>query len=47
MEKMQALASRETGDPHPFVQGDELLSVFDVLQQCAMAQADRVSSGSR
>ncbi len=42
LEKMKALSARGAGDPHPFVMGSELLDVFDVLEQCALAQADRI-----
>ena len=41
IEKMAALAKRGSGDPHPFVLGTEVLDVFDLLEQCALAQADR------
>ena len=43
LEKMRMLEARQDGEPHPFVQGEEMLAVFDVLQQCALAQADRIS----
>lgn len=45
LEKMKVLAERQPGQPHPFVQNKELLSVFEVLEQCALAQAARISSG--
>ena len=45
IEKMKALATREEGGPHPFVQGEELLAVFDVLEHCALAQAGRIAAG--
>ncbi len=45
LEKIGMLAERGSGDPHPFVQGDELAGVFDVLEQCALAQAARIRDG--
>ena len=45
LERIGELAGRETGDPHPFVQGEELYGVFDVLEQCALAQAARIRDG--
>jgi len=44
-EKMNALAKRQAGDPHPFVMGDNALIVFDVFENCTLAQADRIDSG--
>jgi metallo-beta-lactamase class B len=40
-EMMEALAERKPGEPHPFVLGDEGYSLFTVLEQCALAQAER------
>ena len=42
IERMEALETRAAGEQHPFVMGEELLKVFDVLEQCALAQADRI-----
>ena len=47
LERIAELADRRPGDPHPFVQGEELYAVFDVLEQCALAQAVRISEGGR
>lgn len=40
-ERLAALADRSTADPHPFVRGDAGYALFDVLEQCALAQAER------
>ena len=45
LEKIGMLSGRGSGDPHPFVQGEELAGVFDVLEQCALAQAARIRDG--
>ncbi len=45
LDRIAELANRGADDPHPFVQGDELLNVFDVLEQCALAQAERIRNG--
>ena len=45
LERIRELNERGPGDPHPFVQGEELLAVFDVLEQCALAQAARIQEG--
>ncbi|MYJ94044.1 MAG: MBL fold metallo-hydrolase [Proteobacteria bacterium] len=45
LERIAELAERGPGDPHPFVQGEELYAVFDVLEQCALAQAARIRDG--
>ena len=45
-EKMAALRNRKPGDRHPFVLGSAALGVFDVLENCSMAQATRLASGS-
>lgn len=45
IERMKALANRQPGDPHPFVMDENVLQVFDVLEQCALAQYDRIESG--
>ena len=45
LDRIAELAEREPGDPHPFVQGEELYAVFDVLEQCALAQAARIRDG--
>lgn len=45
IEKMEQLAERGEDEPHPFVMGDKALEVFDVLEQCAMAQYDRIKDG--
>ena len=42
---MKALLERQKGDPHPFVKGENLLEVFDVLEACPLAQAERIASG--
>ena len=42
LDRIAELAERGPGDPHPFVQGEELYAVFDVLEQCALAQAARI-----
>ncbi len=44
LEKMKQLGQRRSGDPHPFVQGEELFAIFDVLEQCALAQSDRIQA---
>lgn len=43
--RMRALAERSERDPHPFVMGSEALAVFDVLENCATAQALRIEMG--
>ena len=45
LEKIAMLAERGADDPHPFVEGEELFGVFDVLEQCALAQAARIRDG--
>lgn len=40
---MEALSERAPDDPHPFVMGDAGLNLFTVLEQCALAQAARLS----
>lgn len=45
-QKMQQLASRASGAPHPFVMGPDALKVFDVFEYCSLAQAERLASGS-
>ncbi len=45
LEKIAMLAERGFDDPHPFVQGQELVGVFHVLEQCALAQAARIRDG--
>ena len=47
LQRIGELAERGPGDPHPFVQGGELFAVFDVLEQCALAQAARILDGDR
>lgn len=44
VEMMKALAERKPGEPHPFVLGDKGYSLFTVLEQCALAQAERFRS---
>ena len=44
-EKMKRLEQRGEGDPHPFVMGEDALIVFDVFENCSLAQADRIDSG--
>lgn len=43
--KMRELAARGDGDPHPFVMGRVAREVFDILQYCPLAQAERIASG--
>ncbi len=43
-QKMRALAIRKPTDPHPFVTGATALKVFDVLEHCALAQAERLAA---
>lgn len=43
--KMRQLAGRQPGQPHPFVMGRDALKVFDVLEYCPLAQAERIASG--
>lgn len=45
-EKMRALASRRAGEPHPFVMGADAVKVFDILQYCPLAQAERIAKGA-
>lgn len=47
IEKMARLNSRGLDDPHPFVMGPSALKAFSVLEQCALAQAARVESGTQ
>lgn len=42
---MRTLQQRTDGDPHPFVMGPAALGVFDVLEFCATAQAERIETG--
>ncbi|MBX2811772.1 MAG: MBL fold metallo-hydrolase [Myxococcales bacterium] len=44
-EKMEALAARKGGAPHPFVMDEAAIGVFDVFEFCPLAQAERISSG--
>lgn len=44
-DKMRALAERGSEDTHPFVMGEDALIVFDVFENCTLAQADRIDSG--
>lgn len=44
-DKMRMLAERKSGEPHPFVMGEKALIVFDVFENCTLAQADRIDSG--
>lgn len=41
IEMMEALTQRRPGEPHPFVRGSEGDDLFTVLEQCALAQAER------
>ncbi|MCW4153867.1 MBL fold metallo-hydrolase [Halomonas sp. 18H] len=41
IEMMQALSQRHPEEPHPFVRGSEGDDLFTVLEQCALAQAER------
>lgn len=43
--KMRELAKRTIGQPHPFVMGSDAVKVFDVLEYCPLAQAERLASG--
>jgi metallo-beta-lactamase class B len=43
--KMRELAGRSSGQPHPFVMGPDAVKVFDVLELCPLAQAERLASG--
>jgi metallo-beta-lactamase class B len=43
--KMEALAAREPGEQHPFVNSAMLNAALDALNQCALAQADRIEAG--
>lgn len=38
---LEALKDRAPGEPHPFVRGEAGYALFDVLEQCALAQAER------
>jgi metallo-beta-lactamase class B len=44
-ERMRALLDRGEGGRHPFVMGTAALGVFDVLENCATAQAVRIETG--
>jgi metallo-beta-lactamase class B len=44
-ENMRRLASRAPGDPHPFVTGPDTIRVFDLLENCPLAQAERIAAG--
>lgn len=44
-EKMRQLAGRAAGEPHPFVTGPDTLRVFDLLEFCPLAQAERIAAG--
>lgn len=44
-DKMRELAIRQPGQPHPFVLGRDAVKVFDVLEFCPLAQAERLASG--
>ncbi|OIQ28893.1 MAG: hypothetical protein BM562_12090 [Alphaproteobacteria bacterium MedPE-SWcel] len=41
VERMSQLASRVDGTAHPFVRGEGGYALFDVLEHCALAQAER------
>lgn len=45
LDKMQRLSERNPDDPHPFVDESMALAAFEVLGQCALAQADRIQAG--
>ena len=45
IEKMEQLALRVPGAPHPFDMGKHATDVFEILSNCAMAQYHRVKSG--
>ena len=43
-EKIEALASRGAGDPHPFVIGEEpTQNMFEMIQHCAQAGLARLA----
>lgn len=44
IEMMEALAQRQPAEPHPFVRKHEGDALFTVLEQCALAQAERFST---
>lgn len=43
---MRRLAERGAGDRHPFVLGPDALKVFDILEFCPRAQAERIATGA-
>lgn len=47
LESMQQLASRTSGQPHPFVSGRDALGAFQLLTDCALAQAESIRTGER
>lgn len=46
LERMQRLAARDTGQPHPFVDPNAL-GAFDLLRDCSLAQAIRLENKHR
>ena len=46
-EKMSLLADRQPGDAHPFVMGERARDIYVVLEQCALAQRDRLAAAKK
>jgi metallo-beta-lactamase class B len=44
LENMEKLRQRGNGEPHPFVDRRKVHAALDVLNQCALAQADRIQA---
>ncbi|WP_137136165.1 MBL fold metallo-hydrolase [Rhizobium sp. FKY42] len=47
LESMEQLSARKSGQPHPFVSGRDALGAFQLLTDCALAQAESIKAGDR
>lgn len=47
LESLEKLKARTTGQPHPFVAGHDAIGAFQLLRDCALAQAESIKAGER
>ncbi len=47
LESLEKLKARTNGQPHPFVAGHDAIGAFQLLRDCALAQAESIKAGER
>lgn len=47
LNSLAQLADRSAGTPHPFVAGEQAIGAFELLRDCALAQAESIKSGEK